>query len=113
MNEKNKEKILKFVKNAASKFAECYVPLVRRHAFQQYTEAEKEWQEIRRGRYVEFNLVYDRGTRFGLKKPSARIESILMSMPLIARWEYCREPIYDFEKEITKVLYNPRDWLNE
>ncbi|KAI3492149.1 hypothetical protein L1887_43438 [Cichorium endivia] len=53
-----------------------------------FTEAHERWQQIRRGRYVEFNLVYDRGTKFGLQTPGARIESILMSLPLKARWEY-------------------------
>ena len=58
----------------------------------EFTQAQREWQLLRRGRYVEFNLVYDRGTKFGLFTPGARIESIFISMPLNARWEYMHEP---------------------
>eukprot|EP01084_Bolivina_argentea_P238741 401114_1 len=100
-----------FVAECASNWASGYIPLVRRHCNQKYTEKEKEWQQIRRGRYVEFNLVYDRGTKFGLMKPGARIESILMSMPLTARWDYCRGLIHDFEQEVHDVFVNPRDWM--
>ena len=63
-------------------------------------------------RYVEFNLVYDRGTKFGLFTPGARVESILMSLPLIARWEYMNVPEEGTkEYEIQHVLRNPRDWV--
>ena len=63
-------------------------------------------------RYVEFNLVYDRGTKFGLYTPGARIESILMSLPLEARWEYMHAPKSGSkEEEILEVLRNPRDWV--
>ena len=111
-NEKERKEILhSFVMECASNWSKAYIPLIRRHCNQSYTSKEKECQQIRRGRYVEFNLVYDRGTKFGLMKPGARIESILMSLPLTSRWEYCRDPIYDFEKEIYDVFKNPRDWL--
>ena len=63
-------------------------------------------------RYVEFNLVYDRGTKFGLYTPGARIESILMSLPLEARWEYMHAPQSGSkEEEILEVLRNPKDWV--
>ena len=63
-------------------------------------------------RYVEFNLVYDRGTKFGLYTPGARIESILMSLPLEARWEYMHAPeIGSKEEELLQVLRNPRSWV--
>lgn len=65
----------------------AYVPIVAKHKDDPFTQQQKEWQLMRRGRYVEFNLVYDRGTIFGLKT-GGRIESILMSLPEIARWEY-------------------------
>ena len=76
------------------------------------TEVEKEFQEYRRGRYAEFNLVYDRGTHFGLQS-GGRAESILMSMPPIARWQYQRpiEPGSP-EHQLTDFFLQPRDWLN-
>ena len=77
----------------------------------EYTQAHKDWQQVRRGRYVEFNLVYDRGTTFGLTT-NGRIESILMSLPLTARWEYCHEVESGSEEEkLLQVLRNPVDWL--
>ena len=77
-----------------------------------YTQAQKAWQQIRRGRYVEFNLVLDRGTQFGLRTPGARIESILMSLPLTARWEYMHsvEP-NSKEDRLLQVLRQPQDWV--
>jgi len=92
-----------------------------------FTPQQKEWQQLRRGRYVEFNLCYDRGTSFGLRTPGARVESILMSLPLTARWEYAHaiagtgvEPIVDEdeldathqkERELLEVLRTPREWV--
>lgn len=73
------EKIFEFVKSASSAFLPAYVPIVYKHMNDSWTPEEKRWQQLRRGRYVEFNLVYDRGTKFGLNTPGARIESILMS----------------------------------
>lgn len=63
-------------------------------------------------RYVEFNLVYDRGTKFGMFTPGARYESILMSLPLYAKWEYCHEPEKDSkEAKLVEVLKTPREWV--
>ena len=77
----------------------------------EFSEENKEWQQIRRGRYVEFNLVYDRGTTFGLTT-NGRIESILMSLPLTSRWEYCHEvPIGSREDDLLRVLREPVNWL--
>jgi coproporphyrinogen III oxidase len=76
-----------------------------------FTQEMKDWQALRRGRYVEFNLVYDRGTKFGLATPGARIESILMSLPLNARWEYMKEvEAGGREAALVEVLKNPIDW---
>ncbi|KAJ3198890.1 hypothetical protein HDU67_003242 [Dinochytrium kinnereticum] len=72
----------------------------------------KKWQQLRRGRYVEFNLVHDRGTKFGIATPGARIESIMASLPLTARWEYCHTVDEGTpEHKLLEVLKNPRDWV--
>lgn len=77
-----------------------------------FTDEEKHWQQLRRGRYVEFNLMYDRGTKFGLQAPDPRVESILMSLPLTARWEYRHEPAPgSAEAQLLEVLRRPRDWV--
>jgi coproporphyrinogen III oxidase len=89
----------------------AYLPLVAKHKDDEYTEQQKQWQQMRRGRYVEFNLVYDRGTVFGLKT-GGRIESILMSLPETARWEYNHKVVEGTpEAEILDAFKNPRDWF--
>ena len=100
-----------FQRSVGNSFAQAYCPIVeRRHALE-YTEAQRQFQLYRRGRYVEFNLVYDRGTLFGLQS-NGRVESILMSMPPLVRFEYNWQPTPGSEEE---KLYNhylkPRDWL--
>ena len=76
-----------------------------------FTQKQKEWQQMRRGRYVEFNLVYDRGTVFGLKT-GGRIESILMSLPETARWEYDHQVTPGSkEAEILECFKTPREWV--
>lgn len=93
-----------------SAFLSAYLPIVERRKDLAYTEEQTFWQEIRRGRYVEFNLVHDRGTTFGLKT-NGRTESILMSLPARARWEYDYHPEPNTsEAEMVKAL-QPRDWL--
>lgn len=92
-------------------FLPAYLPIVYKRRGTAYGDAEKWWQEYRRGRYVEFNLVHDRGTLFGLKT-QGRIESILMSMPPRARWEYNYVPEAGTrEAELLKYL-KPRDWVH-
>ncbi|HSF03042.1 MAG TPA: oxygen-dependent coproporphyrinogen oxidase, partial [Solirubrobacterales bacterium] len=89
----------------------AYGPIVRRRWDEPYGERERRFQLARRGRYVEFNLVHDRGTLFGLQT-NARIESVLMSLPPLAAWEYA--PAYEpgsFEAELLEML-EPRDWAN-
>ena len=85
------EKIFAFVRDAGDAFLGSYVPIVERRKALAYTEAQRRFQLFRRGRYVEFNLLYDRGTVFGLKT-GGRVESILMSLPLNVRWEYDFQP---------------------
>jgi coproporphyrinogen III oxidase len=107
------ERIFAFVRDCGDAFVESYLPIVQRRKDDPYSEAQKEFQEYRRGRYVEFNLVYDRGTVFGLKT-GGRIESILMSLPAKARWWYDYQPPEGSrERELTDYWLKPRDWANE
>ena len=100
-----------FVTEVGNSFLEAYVPIVQRRKDIVYKEKHKNWQEIRRGRYVEFNLVHDKGTLFGLKT-NGRIESILMSLPPHVQWVYDHHPEEGSEEEkLMKILTNPRDWI--
>ncbi|MBW01675.1 Oxygen-dependent coproporphyrinogen-III oxidase, mitochondrial, partial [Eschrichtius robustus] len=81
----SKEEVFRFVQSCTQAVIPSYIPLVKKHCDDSFTPREKLWQQLRRGRYVEFNLLYDRGTKFGLFTPGSRIESILMSLPLTAR----------------------------
>ncbi|KJA27955.1 hypothetical protein HYPSUDRAFT_34210 [Hypholoma sublateritium FD-334 SS-4] len=107
------DEIFAFVKDLGNSFIPSYLPILEiRHATP-YTEQQRRWQLIRRGRYVEFNLVYDRGTKFGLMTPGARIESILMSLPETARWEYMTDMGAEGTEEgrLMTVLRAPRAWV--
>jgi coproporphyrinogen III oxidase len=100
-----------FVTEVGNSFLEAYVPIIERRKDLPYSEAQKTWQEIRRGRYVEFNLVHDKGTLFGLKT-NGRIESILMSLPPRVQWVYDHHPEKDSEEEkLIQILENPVDWV--
>lgn len=101
-----------FVTSVGDSFLEAYVPIVERRKKLSYSEEQRDWQEIRRGRYVEFNLVYDKGTLFGLKT-NGRIESILMSLPPKVSWRYDHHPKPDSEEErLLKVLKQPKNWVH-
>lgn len=100
-----------FVTEVGNSFLESYVPIVEKRKEIAFTKTHKDWQEIRRGRYVEFNLVHDRGTLFGLKT-NGRIESILMSLPPIVQWKYNHQPAKNSEEErLLTILANPKDWV--
>lgn len=102
-----------FVKAVGESFVDAYLPVVRRRKDGEYTEVEKEFQLIRRGRYVEFNLVYDRGTLFGLRT-GGRTQSILMSLPKKVHWAYDEEKYYtpgSAEARLLEVLRHPREWV--
>ena len=104
------EGLLEFQKANGNSFLQSYIPIVEKRKDTAYGEKETFWQEIRRGRYAEFNLVHDRGTLFGLKT-NGRIESILMSLPPRARWEYnYQPPAGSREHELLEYL-KPRDWV--
>lgn len=112
LDKPSQEQVFQFVQAGANAVLPGYVPMVLKHKDDAYTESERQWQLLRRGRYVEFNLVYDRGTKFGLYTPGARIESILMSLPLEARWEYMQAPEKGSrEDELLQILQTPRDWV--
>jgi coproporphyrinogen III oxidase len=97
------EKNLSFWKDVGSAFAPIYVHLIEANKNRTFTEENKKWQLLRRGRYVEFNLVYDKGTKFGLET-NGRVESILMSLPAHASWEYNYKPEPGSEEEKTLLL---------
>lgn len=102
-----------FVTEVGNSFLEAYVPIVEKRKELPYTEAQCTWQEIRRGRYVEFNLVHDKGTLFGLKT-NGRIESILMSLPPHVQWVYDHHPEVGSEEEkLIKVLEKPINWIED
>ena len=102
---------LNFAISSSNSFLNAYLPIVKKHENESFSEEQKVWQEIRRGRYVEFNLLHDRGTHFGIKT-NGRTESILMSLPSTVRWEYNHQPEIDSEEEkLIKVLKHPKDWV--
>ena len=92
-------------------FLPAYLPIVERRKDEAYEERHKVWQEIRRGRYVEFNLIHDRGTLFGLRT-KGRTESILMSLPPTVRWEYQHEPTPGSPESELLTWLKPRDWAS-
>ena len=100
-----------FVTQVGDSFLDAYVPIVKKRKDLAYTKNHRDWQEIRRGRYVEFNLVHDKGTLFGLRT-NGRIESILMSLPPHVQWRYDHHPEEGSEEErLIKILQNPKDWV--
>ena len=100
-----------FVTEVGDSFLDAYVPIVEKRKNLPYGDKERAWQEVRRGRYVEFNLVHDKGTLFGLKT-NGRIESILMSLPPVVQWKYDHHPEPGSEEEkLIEVLENPKDWV--
>ncbi|EDO41336.1 predicted protein [Nematostella vectensis] len=112
LEDPTEEKLFNFLESCAEAVIPAYAPIVEKHMNDPYSEEDRKWQLLRRGRYVEFNLVYDRGTKFGLYTPGSRIESILMSLPLEARWEYMHVPDKNSrEEKMLEVLRNPREWI--
>ncbi len=112
INEGGFETSFNFVKAVGDSFIAAYKPIVKRRHKHPYGERQREFQLYRRGRYVEFNLIYDRGTLFGLQS-GGRTESILMSLPPRVRWEYGWKPEPDSAEDVLYREYlKPRDWLD-
>ena len=102
-----------FVRDCGDHFLDAYLPIVHRRKSEPFTEGQRAFQEFRRGRYVEFNLLYDRGTMFGLKT-GGRTESILMALPPVVRWHYDYRPGPGTpEAELYDIYLKPRDWAEE
>lgn len=100
-----------FVSEVGDSFLDTYIPIVLKRLGIEFTRLQRDWQEIRRGRYVEFNLVHDKGTLFGLRT-NGRIESILMSLPPHVQWHYNHQPDEGSEEaKLLEVLKNPKDWV--
>ena len=101
----------KFIISVSKSFLTAYIPILKKRMNLIYTDEQKNWQEIRRGRYVEFNLVHDKGTIFGLRT-NGRIESILMSLPPKVQWKYDFKPKKgSAEEKLLKILKSPRNWI--
>ncbi len=100
---KSIEDIFEFTKEVGKTFLKVYLPLIENNRNREYGEREKQWQSLRRGRYTEFNLVYDKGTKFGLET-HGRTESILMSLPPMAKWIYDYKPERGSREEETLIL---------
>ncbi len=110
LNEWGFEKSFDYMQAVGNGYIDAYLPIVKKRHTLPFGEREREFQLYRRGRYVEFNLVYDRGTLFGLQS-GGRTESILMSMPPLARWEYCYQPEADSaEAKLYQEYLKPRSW---
>lgn len=111
LNEEGFEHCFNFMQSVGDHFLKAYLPIVKKRKDTEYGERERQFQLYRRGRYVEFNLVYDRGTLFGLQS-GGRTESILMSLPPLVRWQYDYQPeAGSAEAELYDIFLKPQDWL--
>ena len=112
LNTPSFDQCFEFVQAVGDSYLQAYLPIVRRRVETPYGEREKKFQRYRRGRYVEFNLVYDRGTLFGLQS-GGRTESILMSMPPEVSWQYNWQPEEGSEEAVLyQEFLKPRDWVD-
>lgn len=112
LNQWGFEKCFEFMRCVGQGYLDAYVPIVEKRKSKGFTETQRDFQLYRRGRYTEFNLLFDRGTLFGIQS-GGRTESILMSMPPLARWEYGYEPKPGSKEALLYTDYlRPRDWLN-
>ncbi len=112
LNKWNFDTCLHYIQAVGQGYIDAYVPIINRRKYDEYTEQQRQFQLYRRGRYVEFNLVFDRGTLFGLQS-GGRTESILMSMPPLARWEYNYQAEENSDEAKLDHYLSPHDWLTE
>lgn len=111
LNEWEFDKCFAFMQSVGNTYTEAYIPIVQKRKNTPYGDREREFQLYRRGRYVEFNLVYDRGTLFGLQS-GGRTESIMMSMPPVAHWKYNWQPEPGSPETVLYEEYlKPQNWL--
>jgi coproporphyrinogen III oxidase len=110
--EGDRERLLKFVQDCGHGVLDAYLPIARRRQQEPYEDKHRRFQEFRRGRYAEFNLIYDRGTLFGLKT-GGRIESILMSLPPVVRWLYDYHPEPGSREAELYEYLKPRAWAEQ
>lgn len=110
LNDKSFDECFNFVTDCANSYLDAYIPIVAQRKNIEYSQKHKDFQLYRRGRYVEFNLVFDRGTIFGLQS-GGRTESILSSMPPMATWKYNWQPEPGSEEEKVYQYIKPRDWI--
>ncbi|MBL4638195.1 MAG: oxygen-dependent coproporphyrinogen oxidase [Proteobacteria bacterium] len=112
LNEGGFEQCFKFLQAVGDSYIQAYLPIVKRRKDTPFGEQQRDFQLYRRGRYVEFNLVYDRGTLFGLQS-GGRTESILMSLPPLVKWRYNWQPeVGSAEAELYEKFLKPREWLD-
>jgi coproporphyrinogen III oxidase len=112
LNEGGFDQCFAFVRSVGDSYIKAYRPIIEKRKDMPFTDHERQFQLYRRGRYVEFNLVYDRGTLFGLQT-GGRTESILMSLPPLVRWEYQYEPEPNSpEAQLYEKFLKPQDWIN-
>ena len=113
LNEPGFEKSFAFLRSVGDSFLDAYAPIVKQRSDHPFGDRQREFQLYRRGRYVEFNLIYDRGTLFGLQS-GGRTESILMSLPPQVRWEYNWQPESGSpEEELYRNYLKANDWLGD
>jgi coproporphyrinogen III oxidase len=106
------ETLLEFIKTCSKAFIPAYIPIVEKRKDMYFTEQNKDWQHLRRGRYAEFILMHDRGVRFGLTSGIVNTQSVLNCMPGEAFWSYNDEPLADsLEAKLVNILRNPQDWV--
>ena len=109
-NDRDPEKIFAFSKECLDSIVPAYLPLVAKHKDDEYTPQQKEWQQMRRGRYVEFNLLYDRGTKYGIQS-GRRVEAVMCSMPPMVSWTYGHSPAPGSPEAALYARYLvPQDW---